>query len=171
MVLGGGGHFLVSGVALYTLNPKPAPPAHPPVPPRYLITHLHLASGPQKALSGGIPGAVLEPLGRSWSHFWGIYRQELTKSSKNDFLIEGSKGLAWAGGARASSENQREESATHFLIHSLTHSITHSLSNRPNEWLTVSHIQGRGHEGVGGGGRGEGRVGGRSTPSPPDRQT
>ena len=42
-------------------------------------------SNPQKALSGGIPGAVLEPLGRSWSHFVGIYRQKLTKSSKHDF--------------------------------------------------------------------------------------
>ena len=40
---------------------------------------------PQKAHRGGIPGAVLEPLVRSWSHFVGIYRQKLTKSSKNDF--------------------------------------------------------------------------------------
>ena len=43
------------------------------------------ASMPQKALSGGIPGAVLEPLVRVWSHFVGICRQKLTKSSKNDF--------------------------------------------------------------------------------------
>ena len=33
---------------------------------------------PQKALRGGIPCSFLEP-------FWGIYRQKLTKSSKNDF--------------------------------------------------------------------------------------
>jgi len=40
---------------------------------------------PQEALRGGIPGAVLEPLGRSCSHFVGIYCQRLTKSFKNDF--------------------------------------------------------------------------------------
>ena len=40
---------------------------------------------PQKALSGGIPRSFLEPLGRSWSHFVGIYRQKLMKSSKDDF--------------------------------------------------------------------------------------
>ena len=38
---------------------------------------------PQKALSGGIPGSFLEPLGRSWSHFVGIYRQKLTRSLDN----------------------------------------------------------------------------------------
>ena len=38
---------------------------------------------PQKALCGGIPGAVLEPLVRSWSHFVGIYRQKLTRSIEN----------------------------------------------------------------------------------------
>ena len=38
---------------------------------------------PQKALCGGIPGAVLEPLVRFWSHFVGIYRQNLTRSIKN----------------------------------------------------------------------------------------
>ena len=38
---------------------------------------------PQKALRGGVPGAVLEPLGRSWSHFVGIYRQKLTRSLGN----------------------------------------------------------------------------------------
>ena len=45
-----------------------------------LPTHLR----PQKALRGGIPGAVLELLGLSWSHFVGIYRQKFTKSFKND---------------------------------------------------------------------------------------
>ena len=40
---------------------------------------------PQKALGGGIPCSFLEPFARSWSHFVGIYRQKLTKSSKNDF--------------------------------------------------------------------------------------
>ena len=40
---------------------------------------------PQKTLCGGIPCPFLEPLARSWSHFVGIYRQKLTKSSKNDF--------------------------------------------------------------------------------------
>ena len=40
---------------------------------------------PQKALCGGIPSSFLEPSPRSWSHFVGIYRQKLTKSSKNDF--------------------------------------------------------------------------------------
>jgi WD40 repeat protein len=50
-----------------------------------VATRLEVRSVPQKALRGGIPGAVLEPLGRSWSHFVGIYRQKLTKSSKNDF--------------------------------------------------------------------------------------
>ena len=50
------------------------------------VKYLRVADqGPQKALRGGIPGAVLEPLGRSWSHFVAIYRQKLTKSSKNDF--------------------------------------------------------------------------------------
>jgi len=38
---------------------------------------------PQKALDGGIPGSFLEPLGRSWSHFVGIYRQKLTRSLEN----------------------------------------------------------------------------------------
>ena len=38
---------------------------------------------PQKALCGGIPGAVLEPLVRFWSHFVGIYRQKLTRSLEN----------------------------------------------------------------------------------------
>ena len=43
----------------------------------------HASGGPQKALCGGIPGAVLEPLVRSWSHFVGIYRQKLTRSIEN----------------------------------------------------------------------------------------
>ena len=43
---------------------------------------LILQASPQKELRGGIPGAVLEPLGRSWSHFVGIYRQKFTKSFK-----------------------------------------------------------------------------------------
>ena len=44
---------------------------------------LSSGSGPQKALSGSIPGAVLEPLVRSWSHFVGIYRQKLTRCLAN----------------------------------------------------------------------------------------
>ena len=35
---------------------------------------------PRETLRGGIPGAVLEPLVRSWSHFVGIYRQKLTQA-------------------------------------------------------------------------------------------
>jgi hypothetical protein len=42
---------------------------------------LYETGKPQKALCGGIPGAFLEPLGRSWSHFVGIYRQKLTRVS------------------------------------------------------------------------------------------
>ena len=38
---------------------------------------------PQKALRGGIPRSFLEPLGRSWSRFVGMYRQKLTRSLKN----------------------------------------------------------------------------------------
>ena len=38
---------------------------------------------PQKALCGGIPCPFLEPLARSWSHFVGIYRQNLTRSLEN----------------------------------------------------------------------------------------
>ena len=38
---------------------------------------------PREALRGGIPWSFLEPLGRSWSHFVGIYRQRLTSSLKN----------------------------------------------------------------------------------------
>ena len=34
-------------------------------------------------LCRGIPGAVLEPLVRFWSHFVGIYRQNLTRSLEN----------------------------------------------------------------------------------------
>ena len=37
---------------------------------------------PREALRGGIPGSFLEPLGRSWSHFVGIYRKKLTRSLK-----------------------------------------------------------------------------------------
>jgi len=44
-------------------------------------------SYPQKALCGGIPCPFLEPLARSWSHCVGIYRQKLTKPSKNDFSL------------------------------------------------------------------------------------
>ena len=43
-------------------------------------------STPQKALCGVIPGAVLEPLVRFWSHFVGIYRQKLTRSLENRHL-------------------------------------------------------------------------------------
>ena len=46
------------------------------------VTHL-LGDIPQKALCRGIPGAVLEPLVRFWSHFVGIYRQNLTRSLEN----------------------------------------------------------------------------------------
>ena len=38
---------------------------------------------PREVLRGGIPGTFLEPLLRSWSHFLGIYRQELTRSLKS----------------------------------------------------------------------------------------
>ena len=38
---------------------------------------------PQKALCGGIPCSFLEPFARSWSHFVGIYRQNLTRSLEN----------------------------------------------------------------------------------------
>ena len=31
---------------------------------------------PREALRGGIKRSFLEPLGRSWSHFMGIYRQK-----------------------------------------------------------------------------------------------
>jgi hypothetical protein len=48
----------------------------------------------QKALRGGIPGAVLEPLVRSWSHFVGIYRQKLTGLLKIDFSDTPTKDLA-----------------------------------------------------------------------------
>ena len=40
---------------------------------------------PQKALRGGIPDPYLEPLTRTWNQILGIYRQQLMKSSKNDF--------------------------------------------------------------------------------------
>ena len=43
----------------------------------------HVSCLPQKTLCGGIPGAVLEPLVRFWSHFVGIYRQKLTRSLEN----------------------------------------------------------------------------------------
>ena len=35
--------------------------------------------------SNPIPRPFLKPLGRSWSHFVGIYSQKLSKSSKIDF--------------------------------------------------------------------------------------
>ena len=41
---------------------------------------------PQKAVCGGIPCPFLEPLARSWSHFVGIYRQNLTRSLENRLL-------------------------------------------------------------------------------------
>ena len=44
------------------------------------------ATSPRETLRGGIPGAVLEPLVRSWSHFVGIYRQKLTRSLENGLL-------------------------------------------------------------------------------------
>ena len=48
----------------------------------YILVRMRLPQ-PQKALSGGIPTSFLEPLGRSWSHFVGIYRQKLTRPLKN----------------------------------------------------------------------------------------
>ena len=53
---------------------------------------------PQKALSGGIPCPFLEPLARSWSHFVGIYRQKLKKSSKNDFWLRYRRALRTPSG-------------------------------------------------------------------------
>ena len=50
-----------------------------------LTTHLPQASecdAPRKALRGGIPWSFLEPLGRSWRHFVGIYRQKNDKVSQ-----------------------------------------------------------------------------------------
>jgi len=44
-------------------------------------------TSPQKALCGGIPDPYLEPLTRSWSHFVGIYCQNLTDSLKLTFEI------------------------------------------------------------------------------------
>ena len=41
------------------------------------------AMAPQKALREGITVSFLKPWCRSWSHFWGIYRQKLTRSLKN----------------------------------------------------------------------------------------
>ena len=38
---------------------------------------------PQKALCGGIPCPFWEPLARSWSHFVGMYGQNLTRSLEN----------------------------------------------------------------------------------------
>ena len=38
---------------------------------------------PREALREGIPWSFLEPLGRYWSHFVGIYRQKLTRFLKN----------------------------------------------------------------------------------------
>ena len=58
--------------------PPPQPSAPNPCPKKLNLK-------PQKAFREGIPGAVLEPLGRSWSHFVGIYCQKFTKSFKNDF--------------------------------------------------------------------------------------
>ena len=49
-------------------------------------TVLYLPSSlnkPRVALRGGIPWSFLGPLGRSWSHYVGIYRQKLTRSLKN----------------------------------------------------------------------------------------
>ena len=48
-----------------------------------LLVPTHPPGWPQKALCGGIPGAVVEPLVRFWSHFVGIYRQNLTRSLEN----------------------------------------------------------------------------------------
>ena len=50
---------------------------------RFVVGPLQRPLEPQKALRGGIPGLFLEPLGRSWSHFVGIYRQKLTRSLEN----------------------------------------------------------------------------------------
>ena len=86
----------------YTLHPTPSYTLHPApytlhptissggqhshLTPRPITTDFSAItpspSRPQKALSGGIPCPFLEPSARSWSHFVGIYRQRLTKSSK-----------------------------------------------------------------------------------------
>ena len=63
---------------------------------RYTILYIYIRRGysiplkhqaciltPQKAVCGGIPCPFLEPLARSWSHFVGIYRQNLTRSLEN----------------------------------------------------------------------------------------
>jgi len=50
---------------------------------RFLFCFVLSREDPQKALCGGIPGAVLEPLVRFWSHFVGISRQKLTWSLEN----------------------------------------------------------------------------------------
>ena len=82
------GHVRVSG----TVPPKVKGSAPESQAQNLALTVLYgpcsLDSGreqPQKALGGGIPSSFLEPSPRSWSHFVGIYRQKLTKSSKNDF--------------------------------------------------------------------------------------
>ena len=46
----------------------------------WIRVRIRVATGPQKALCGGIPDPFLEPLTRSWSHFVGIYCQKLTSS-------------------------------------------------------------------------------------------
>ena len=42
-------------------------------------------AGPTPGPSNPIPRSFWEPLSRSWSHFVGLYRQKLSKSSKIDF--------------------------------------------------------------------------------------
>ena len=47
------------------------------------VVNEELSLEPQKALCGGFSCPFLEPLARSWSHFVGIYRQNLTRSVEN----------------------------------------------------------------------------------------
>ena len=46
--------------------------------PDVLLLGPHERVEPREALRGGIPGSLLEPLVRSWSHCVGIYYQKLT---------------------------------------------------------------------------------------------
>ena len=55
--------------------------------PRMKVLATRCRASPQKALRWGIPCPFFEPYVRSRSHLMGIYRQKLTKSSKNDFCL------------------------------------------------------------------------------------
>ena len=66
-------------------SPSPSPSLSPPLPLSLspIRLFLPLTVTPQRALCGGIPCSFLEPFARSWSHFVGIYRQNLTRSLEN----------------------------------------------------------------------------------------